>query len=147
MGDGLMATFRIYPRSGRKLYLTVRIFKTKRGMREYCIEHCSYPMKCGIKAVVHSYKKIGLRPLKNDVVYPEIGDIHLYVGGASPSIIVHELTHAALLWIRRIERKDSVTLSSGDDYGYVTGSEELICHAVGNMFCQVNVKLHKIGIW
>lgn len=146
--DGIVASFKVFPRMGKRLYFTVYVFKTRRQMQKYCRRHCTHYMGSKTTAVCHAFKRIRVYPDKRrDKVHPEIGSMHFYLKCSSPSIVVHECTHAAIFWRRRVERKEILSIGEESDNGYARGTEEAICLATGDMFYQVNRAFWKHKIW
>lgn len=144
---GIVAQFKIHPVLKSRKYFTVYVFRTRRHMQAYCRKYCTHYMGSNATAVCHAFKRLTIRPGKKDRVHPEIGSMHFYVEMASPSIVVHECTHAAIFWRRQYERKDILSVGGIHDNGYCTGTEEAICLASGDMFYQMNKALHKHKVW
>lgn len=143
----IVASFRIYPRIGKKLYFTVQVFRTRSSMHRYCRVNCVQYMGSRTTAVCHAFKRFKVDSMGNDRILPEIGKIHFYQSRINPSLVVHEVTHAAIFWMNRIERKDVLTIGSDSPNHIARGTEEDICRATGDMFFQINVRLWKLGIW
>lgn len=144
---GIVASFKVFPRMDKPLYLTVQVFKTRRLMHGYCRRYCTHYMGAKTTAVCHSFKRLEIRPGKRDRVHPEIGSMHFYLNRVDPSIVVHECSHAAIFWVRRVERKEIIKIGDESDNGYATGVEESICLATGDLFYQINKEFWKRGIW
>lgn len=140
-----IAEFRIMPIPGRKLYFTVRVFATRKAMGEFRDPATQGGIGSRTQAFCRSYKRQYLKN-KKWTTSPDIGFIHFYRNRLSSSTVAHECTHAALFWVRRITRKENLELGEGSG-AFVSGIEEQICLAAGNLFRDCNIKLHEAGLW
>lgn len=145
--EGIVASFKIRPTFKKRLYFTVYVFKTRKQMQKYCRKHCTHYMGSHATAVCHAFRRLRVQPGKRDKMHPEIGSMHFYVKYATPSIVAHECSHAAIFWRRRIERKELLVVGSESDNGYARGTEEAICLATGDLFYQINRAFWKYKIW
>lgn len=126
--------FRIHPESTRGFYFDVKVFPTKKAMREYAVTEkggSAYFRKAEAATLGMYRTDKRARPTKF------LGACIFHEKALTPEIIAHEATHAAIRWAQATqiqpvpeELKDG---NSSDD-------EERFCYVVGRLTEQIAVK-------
>lgn len=122
------ADFKLHPLQGSKFHFRIRIWDTKEGMERAAVADGSLIGKakacfCGAadrKAIC-------------------AGDVYLWDNPTLRLDAVHELTHAAVHYVREVRRGDLAIPNHGE---YASAAEELLCRTMesllGEFFLQFN---------
>lgn len=124
-------SFKVKPEKGKPFYFTVRVFHSKRAMLAYYKSMPQPGKSSGFEAVT-----IPLIRYKNARVptpSPDIGEILFHRPKTGTGIVSHEMTHAALHYLRI--KKLSLSLDADD-----CKSEEPLALCIGNLTRQFMMK-------
>jgi hypothetical protein len=117
-------TFRLYPKDGYRakrssLYVRVNIWPTRTAFDTYARSLKYY----------HT-ERVGFIVTRDDAGN-ECAEVNLYVGYLKHKIVVHELCHAAVEWMRRM--KVSLMAIEVSDHDTASPEEERLCYALGSL--------------
>ncbi len=127
----ILADFKLRPLKGSKFYFRIRVFDTKRNMEAAAVEEGSMTGEAQA-----CFAGLGSREVYRSA--PQIGDVYLYDSPALRKDAVHELTHAAVHYVREIRCGDLDEPNEGE---YASDAEELLCRSMENLVWEFSVQL------
>ncbi len=126
----ILADFKLRPLKGSKFFFRIRIFDTKRAMLRAAREaNDIYPGQTQAAFSCRAY------PRRQE---PDQGDIYLYDSLTLRQDAVHELTHAAVHYVRYVARGDLSVPNSGTG---ASAAEECLCRSMENLVWEFSVAL------
>lgn len=128
------ATFRVHSLKGLPYYTRVRIWETRKEM--LAASHAEGSVMGNFKAAHCGWEYEGKKPA------PHLGDVFLFLNRELRSDAVHELTHAALWFVRQRTRKPE--LNRQEINGEATPSEETLCTVMENQLREFERKLLRL---
>ena len=143
---GIIAQFKIYPTTTRSLYYVVRVFRTKKKMVEYG-RATGISISRRTTAQCSTYVRQHVCGNGKMTTLKEIGALSFYRRKVGMSIVTHECCHAAMFWLKKVMRRDTIIIDEKLNGKTVTGDEEKICEVVGHLSRQVAVALWDNGVW
>lgn len=127
-----MIEFRVHPESTRGFYFDVKVFPTKKAMREFAVQERGAPtyFKKADAVTLGMYRfDSKQRPTKM------LGTIIFHEKMLTPEIIAHESTHAAIRWAQAVKVQP---IGDAQD-GPAAEDEERFCYVVGQLTEQIAV--------
>lgn len=123
----ILADFKLHPLRGSKFHFRIRIYDTKRNMERAAAEDES--MTGEAQACF-----AGSRDRRNLCA----GEVYLYESELIWGDAVHELTHAAVHYVREVRRGDLAEPNKGE---YASAAEEMLCRCMETMTVDLFVRL------
>jgi hypothetical protein len=137
-----IAQFKIYP-NNKALFYWVFVWRTIADLRRAIGPGHSHTL--GLCRSSRTIRIYGIGDKRKDRMTPCIGEIHFCKKWLRSGIIAHELTHALFGWMaeRRLTVATAHPLDRSGGKLKRNSSEEIACHAMGEMYRQVCVELTK----
>lgn len=143
-----IAGFKVYPREddGWDHFYYVRVFRGVRSMRLFINKgnnRRGASLEClGFCSSWHRLSRITLERgrIKTDL---KLGEIMLNRENLGARVVTHEMTHAALGYARAMGLSVN---KLGPNAGSVSGDEEIVCYAVGDMTARAYRRLYEYGL-
>lgn len=134
------------------MYLHVIVFDTVREMRQFV--NASSPVHQGRRfhGICQTWTRVTFDCHNRARTHACMGRVVFARRFCSAEVVSHEMTHAALAWVRRngwdlrTLQEDDVS-GDGRRMGAVTDAEEAVCYAVGRMVNQAARRFRRAGLY
>lgn len=136
-----LASFKVYPEHGKRLYFDVFIWQWLKDLRGH---HAALYRKAGLEhTYVNDAHAITWVPFTNT---RKVAEIHLATRHLSPYLISHEVTHACLEWAQRA-KVDLIAVVQDEmrEGVHSVEQEERLCYAVGKVNQDILDSLQRLG--
>lgn len=136
------------------MWFHVIVYPTTREMIDAANEHTKETgedMKyTGSAGVCHTYQRLKITEKGEETLLNEIGTIRLAKTHLNTEVVSHEVLHAAMHLYRLLygtEREYEGSSHNADFGSGCNPQEENLCYLFGEMFRDMNLKLHNNNLW